>query len=63
MQPIESTRRFALFTAYQIALALGILLLPPALLLSRAGLTPPVGRLVAAAERAYENAAEGERAD
>jgi hypothetical protein len=54
---IERTLAAALFTLYQLTIALGIALLPVALLTSRFGVTLPVDRLVAATERAYEQTA------
>lgn len=47
-------RRLALFALYQTTVALGILLLPVALLAHRAGVNLPLGRLVATVGDAYE---------
>ncbi|MFB6072591.1 MAG: hypothetical protein ABEJ88_06445 [Halobacterium sp.] len=46
--------RLGLFALYQSTLALGILLLPLAVLARRAGVTLPFGRLVERTEAAYE---------
>jgi hypothetical protein len=51
---LDRTTRLALFTLYQSALALGIALLPVALLARRAGVTLPVRRLVERTEQAYK---------
>ncbi|MCG1002795.1 MULTISPECIES: hypothetical protein [Halobacterium] len=51
---LDRTTRLALFTLYQSVLALGIALLPVALLARRAGVTLPVARLVERTEQAYE---------
>lgn len=48
--------RFTTAVAYQTSLALGIALLPFAIVARRAGITLPVGRLVERAEDAYESA-------
>ncbi|MGB9985983.1 hypothetical protein [Salarchaeum japonicum] len=48
--------RITTAAAYQTTLALGIALLPLAVLTSRLGLTLPIHRLVARTEHAYENA-------
>ncbi|MFB6270816.1 MAG: hypothetical protein ABEH83_12790 [Halobacterium sp.] len=53
---LDRTTRLALFTLYQSSLALGILLLPVALLVRQAGITLPVHQLVERTERAYEAA-------
>lgn len=53
---IAPAYRFTVFALYQITVALGIVLLPLALVVRQAGVTLPVGRLIGAAERAYENA-------
>ncbi|WP_201292891.1 hypothetical protein [Halobacterium bonnevillei] len=53
---LDRTTRLALFTLYQSSLALGILLLPVALLVRQAGVTLPVHQLVERTERAYEAA-------
>ena len=49
-------RRLAALTVYQFTVALGLALLPVAVLARRAGVTLPVGRLVAAANDAYRPA-------
>ena len=48
--------QLGLFALYQSTLALGILLLPVALLFRQAGVTLPFGRLVEQTERAYRSA-------
>ncbi|UHH26304.1 hypothetical protein [Halobacterium noricense] len=50
----DRATRLALFTLYQSTLALGIALLPVALLARRAGVTLPVRRLVERTEQAYK---------
>ncbi|MFC3476162.1 hypothetical protein [Halobacterium litoreum] len=52
----ERITRLGLLAAYQSTLALGIVLMPLAMLVRRAGVTLPVGRLVERAEHAYESA-------
>ncbi len=52
---IRSLKRGVLYTLYQLSIALGILLLPVALLLGRAGITLPVHRIVERLEEAYAN--------
>jgi hypothetical protein len=54
---IAAVRRLALFALYQTTVALGILLLPVALLARRAGISLPVGRAVETLGDAYEDAA------
>ncbi|WP_338742598.1 hypothetical protein [Haloplanus salilacus] len=56
-QMIESPSRAVVFACYQLTLVLGIALMPVALLTRRFGVTLPLGEAVAAAGRAYENAA------
>jgi len=56
-QMIESPSRAVAFVCYQLTLVLGIALMPVALLTRRFGVTLPLGEVVAAAGRAYENAA------
>ncbi|NIB99264.1 hypothetical protein [Halobacterium sp. R2-5] len=51
---LDRTTRLALFTLYQSALALGIALLPVAVLVRQAGVTLPVHRVVERTEQAYE---------
>jgi hypothetical protein len=53
---IDRITRLGLFALYQSTLALGILLLPVALLVRQAGVTLPVGRLVEHTEHAYQSA-------
>ncbi|WP_232688433.1 hypothetical protein [Halobacterium zhouii] len=48
--------RLGLFALYQSSLALGLLLLPVALVARQAGITLPFGRLVERTERAYRAA-------
>ena len=49
--------RNALFACYQVAVLVGILAMPVALLARRAGLRFPIGRFVDSVGAAYENAA------
>lgn len=51
---LDRATRLALFTLYQSALAVGIALLPVAVLARRAGVTLPVRRLVECTEQAYK---------
>jgi len=53
-QMFEPLSRVGVFAAYQIALVLGIALMPLALLARRLGVTIPVGELVAATGQAYD---------
>jgi hypothetical protein len=55
---IETARNAGLLALYQLTVALGILLMPIALLARRAGVPLPMGRLVEAVGTAYEDAAE-----
>jgi hypothetical protein len=50
---IDTTYRAGLLVAYQFAVFVGILLMPLALLASRAGITLPVGQLVQTLHDAY----------
>jgi hypothetical protein len=50
---IETVQRAGLLVAYQLAVFVGILLMPVALLARRAGVTLPVGRLVRTLDEAY----------
>lgn len=50
--------RTTLFAAYQCSLALGILLLPLALIVRRAGFSLPIDRLVTRLHDAHEAAAD-----
>jgi hypothetical protein len=52
----DRTTQFGLFALYQSSLAIGLLLLPIAVLVRQAGFTLPVGRLVERTERAYRSA-------
>ncbi len=54
---IERTHRTLLFALHQTSIALGILLLPVAVMMNRVGVTLPVHRLVEFTARAYESAA------
>ncbi|MFB6173421.1 MAG: hypothetical protein ABEI39_02145 [Halobacteriales archaeon] len=54
LEPIE---RAGLFALYQLSIAVGLLLLPVAVLARRAGVTIPVHRVVERLGRAYEDAA------
>lgn len=51
---IARLHRFALFALYQSTVAVGLLLLPFAIVMRRVGLPLPVHRLIECAERAYE---------
>lgn len=51
-----TVHRAALFALYQVSVALGILLLPVALVLARAGVALPVHRVVDSLGEAYEAA-------
>jgi hypothetical protein len=53
---IESLYRAGAFTVYQATLVLGIAMMPLALLARRLGVNLPLGDVVAAAARTYENA-------
>ena len=53
---IDPLQRAALFALYQASIVVGIVLLPVALVASRAGYTLPIGRVVDRLGRAYENA-------
>ncbi|WP_336036776.1 hypothetical protein [Halobacterium yunchengense] len=53
---LDRTTRLALFALYQSSLALGIMLLPVAVLVRQAGVTLPVHALVERTERAYRAA-------
>ncbi|MFB6256980.1 MAG: hypothetical protein ABEH58_09705 [Haloplanus sp.] len=52
----DAVRRAGLFALYQTTVALGILLMPVALLARQVGLRLPVGRLVDALGTAYDEA-------
>lgn len=47
--------RGLLFALYEVSIAIGILLLPIALLMQRGGVTIPIHRMVDRVERAYES--------
>ena len=53
----HSLYRFALLTAYQLTIALGIAMLPIALATSRLGFTPRVDPAIERLGAAYEDAA------
>jgi hypothetical protein len=53
---LSEVRRLALFAVYQVAVALGILLMPVALVAGKAGVALPVDRVVDALGRAYDDA-------
>jgi hypothetical protein len=53
---LDSAYRLGAFTVYQLTLLVGILAMPLALATRRLGVRLPLGDLVAAAGRAYENA-------
>lgn len=52
---IAALQRKLLFALYQLTVALGILLMPLALVVRRAGFTLPVGRLIDAVNTTYED--------
>jgi len=54
---IQQLERAALFAVYQLSIAVGILLMPVALLLGRAGVTLPIHRVVERLDEAYANVA------
>lgn len=54
---IERATAATLFTLYQLTIALGIAMLPVALITNRFGFTLPIHRLVDATGRAYEASA------
>jgi hypothetical protein len=54
---IERALTATLFTLYQLTIALGIAMLPVALVTSMFGFTLPIHRLVDATEDAYEHTA------
>ncbi|WP_435358387.1 hypothetical protein [Haloarchaeobius sp. DFWS5] len=51
---IHTATRAALFAAYQLSIALGIVLMPLALAMRRFGVSLPVGELVERTGGAYE---------
>jgi len=53
---IHSLQRHSLFALYQLTVALGILLMPAALLARRAGVRLPYGRIIESVAEAYEQA-------
>jgi len=55
-QMIHSLHRHSLFALYQLTVALGILMMPIALVARRAGVRLPFGRIVDALGEAYEQA-------
>jgi hypothetical protein len=52
---LESLSRAGAFAVYQLTLAVGIALMPLALLARRLGVTVPLGDVVAATGRAYDH--------
>jgi hypothetical protein len=54
---ISKLYRTSLLALYQLTVALGILLVPLAMLARRAGLRLPIHRIVETAHRAYEKTA------
>lgn len=56
---IDRLHAIAVFALYQLTIALGIALLPVALLARRAGVTLPLGRLVERTADAYAHARSG----
>ena len=59
---IQRVYRTTLFALYQVSLALGIVLMPFALVMNRAGVTLPVHRLIENLRDAYEGVSTGTRA-
>ena len=59
----HAMHRTATFALYQLTLALGILLMPVALLARRVGVRLPVDRIVDAAGAAYERTDADDRTD
>ena len=55
---IVTAYRTGLLVAYQVAVFVGILLMPVALLARRVGVTLPVGRLVRQLDHAYTEVAD-----
>lgn len=53
---IHSLQRHSLFALYQLTVALGILLMPAALLARRAGVRLPYSRIIETVAEAYEQA-------
>lgn len=53
---IATLQELGLFALYQLTVALGILMMPLALLARRAGVNLPVGRLIDRVGHAYERA-------
>jgi len=53
---IERAHRATLFALYQLSIAVGIALLPMALVVKRVGVTLPVHRLIEGLGRKYEAA-------
>lgn len=51
---IDPIERATLFALYQLSLAIGIVLLPVAVLAQRGGIVLPVGRVVKRVGEAYE---------
>lgn len=58
---IGRVRTFALLAAYQISIALGIVLLPVALAFRQVGVVLPIHRFIERFEDAYQGSAEGTR--
>jgi hypothetical protein len=54
---IQRVQRFALLAAYQLSIALGIVLLPVAIAFRRMGVVLPVHRFIDRVEDAYEGTA------
>ena len=52
---IDRLTKVTLFAAYQSSLALGIALLPVAVMARQAGITLPIHRLIERTETAYES--------
>lgn len=53
----ETLLRTGLFALYQFTLAVGIVMMPLALIARRAGVNLPMGRLIDTVGRAYQNTA------
>lgn len=55
---IDAVQRASLFVLYQLSIAIGILLLPIALLARQGGITLPIHRVVDRLGKAYTNAGQ-----
>ncbi|MGM0606663.1 MAG: hypothetical protein ACQETB_13460 [Halobacteriota archaeon] len=55
---IESATRLTMFTLYQLTVALGIVMLPIAVVARHVGVNLPIRNAIEATETAYHNATE-----